>query len=83
MLDVLLGVPMAELLKELPLDDEVKSALLRMDIPSRFWLDLVENYEQANWEIISAMLRERNLNPLNTSLIYVEAMKWTREIFGE
>ena len=83
MLDVLLGVPMAELLKELPLDDEVKSALLRMDIPSRFWLDLVENYEQANWEKISDMLRERNLNPLNTSLIYVEAMKWTREIFGE
>jgi len=83
MLDVLLGVPMVELLKELPLDEEVKKALLRLDNPASFWLELVENYEQANWDRISDMFRERNLNPLNTSLLYVEAMKWTREIFGE
>jgi len=83
MLDVLLGIPMADVLKELPLSDEVKDALLGRDMQARFWLDLVENYEQAHWDRISEMIQEKSLNPLNTSLLYIEAMKWTREVLGE
>jgi EAL and modified HD-GYP domain-containing signal transduction protein len=83
LLDVLLGMPMDEALKELPLSDVVKDALLGRDEKARFWLELVEHYEQAHWDEISAMIKEMRLNPLNTSLLYVEAMKWTREVLGE
>jgi len=83
MLDVLLGIPMEEVLKELPLSEDVKDALLGRDLKARFWLELVENFEQAHWDKISQMIKEKNLNPWETSLLYIEAMKWTREILGE
>lgn len=83
MLDVLLGMPMADVLKELPLGEDVKDALLGRDMQSHFWLELVENFEQAHWDKIGEMITAKSLNPLNTSLLYIEAMKWTHEILGE
>ncbi|MBI4804844.1 MAG: HDOD domain-containing protein [Desulfovibrio sp.] len=83
MLDVLLGIPMEDVLGGLPLGDDVKDALLGRDDKARFWLELVENFEQANWDRISQMIKEKRLNPWETSLLYIEAMKWTREILGE
>jgi EAL and modified HD-GYP domain-containing signal transduction protein len=83
MLDVLLGIPMADVLQGLPLCEEVKDALLGKDMQARFWLELVENYEQAQWDKISEMIKEKSLNAFHTSLLYIEAMKWTREVLGD
>ncbi|MBF0482978.1 MAG: HDOD domain-containing protein, partial [Desulfovibrionaceae bacterium] len=82
MLETLLGMPMAELLEHLPLEEEIKRTLAGEPSPLRIWLELVESYENAKWDVVERILKERRLWPIETSQQYIEAMKWTREILS-
>jgi EAL and modified HD-GYP domain-containing signal transduction protein len=82
MLETLLGIPMRELLEQLPLEEEIKRALVGDESPLRTWLELVEAYENAKWDTVERILKERRLWPIETSRQYIEAMKWTREILS-
>jgi len=83
MIDVLLGIPMEEALKDLPLNEAVTNGLLGLNTQAHFWIELVESFEKGHWEKIDTMIKEKHLNPLNISLLYVEALKWTRDILSE
>jgi EAL and modified HD-GYP domain-containing signal transduction protein len=82
MLETLLGMPMNELLAQLPLDEDIKQALAGEDSSLRVWLELVEAYENAKWDVVERILKDRRLWPIETSRQYIEAMKWTREILS-
>jgi len=82
MLETLLGMPMDVLLEHLPLEEDIKRALAGEVSSLRIWLELVESYENAKWDTVERILKDRRLWPIETSRQYIEAMKWTREILS-
>jgi EAL and modified HD-GYP domain-containing signal transduction protein len=71
--DVLLGLPMSDVLDRLPVSDEVRSALLFGTGPHAEVLSLAEAYEHGAWDAVS-VLSPDSLAML--SEVYVEAVTW-------
>ena len=75
MLEAMLDYPMEDILKELPLSDELSSALLNHEGNIGAILDMVESYEKGDWDQIKL--------PENTSIditqLYLESITWAEE----
>lgn len=71
--DVLLGLPMCDVLDRLPVSDEVRDALLHGVGPHAHVLSLVEAYEHAAWDAVTEMTAESSA-PLGEA--YVQAVTW-------
>ncbi|MFW5490234.1 MAG: EAL and HDOD domain-containing protein [Desulfovibrio sp.] len=82
LLDALLGAPMAELLKELPLGDDIVQALSGERNNMRIWLDMVIELEKGNWPRLENQLIDHGLDPARAARYNAEAMAWTADIFG-
>ncbi|WP_031480198.1 EAL and HDOD domain-containing protein [Maridesulfovibrio frigidus] len=80
LLDVLLGKPMTALLKELPIEDNLMSALCGKESDASIWLELVVAFEKANWEVVSSIIEEQHLSPLATAQNHLAAMQWANEL---
>ncbi len=80
LLDVLLGKPMTALLKELPIEDELMSALCGKESDASIWLELVVAFEKANWEVVSSIIEKQKLSPLVTAQNHLAAMQWANEV---
>ncbi|OEU64831.1 MAG: diguanylate phosphodiesterase [Desulfovibrio sp. S3730MH75] len=80
LLDVLLGKPMTALLKELPIEDELMSALCGEESNASIWLELVVAFEKANWAVVSSIIEELHLSPLSIAQNHLAAMQWANEI---
>lgn len=75
-MDVLLGVPMRELLERLPVSPEVREALLHGRGPHAEVLRLVVAYEQAEWDTVEQQVR--GMRGTFTQL-YTESVSWAVE----
>ncbi len=64
-MDALLNMPMADVLAEIPVDDEIKKALL--GFPSRYRpiFEAVLDYESGTWEQLASFCRETQNTALN------------------
>ncbi len=83
LLDALLGKPMEEILEHVPLDEEVKAALIGSDDNKMSkLLALLTAYEHADWDTVHTLLTELNLAPENADKHYVQAMNWTQDNLG-
>ena len=80
LLDVLLGLPMAAVVKELPLDDELRAALLGTSNRPRQVLDAVVHYEQGHWLEAAAIEATLDLPDDSLATAYADAMAWTRSL---
>ncbi len=80
LLDALLGMPMAEALEDLPLDEEVKRTLLGEKTQAREWLDFVERFERADWKSVLETLHGKGISSEVISKLYIDAMTWTKEV---
>jgi EAL and modified HD-GYP domain-containing signal transduction protein len=74
-LDILLGMPMSEVVNELPLGDELERALLYKSGELGEALGCVLAYERQQWDAVNfaALPREE------ISAVYLEAVKWSNE----
>ncbi|MBN2645921.1 MAG: HDOD domain-containing protein [Desulfuromonadaceae bacterium] len=74
LLDTIFDLPMEDVLKNLPLADEVNEALLHRHNVLGQTLRCVENYERAQWEEVeqSALSADR------VAQVYLEALDWTQ-----
>ena len=75
-LDVLLVRPMGEILKELPLEQEIVDALERRDGELGRLLNLVEAFERGDWRVTDAA----GIAPGEGQRCWVEALKWLEMI---
>jgi EAL and modified HD-GYP domain-containing signal transduction protein len=75
-IDAFLDRPMDEIINDLPLDDEIKSALLGKSNLYRDVLDLVLDYETANWMNVSRDADKLNLDMTQIGNMYVDAVEW-------
>ena len=80
LLDALLGQPMSEVVKELPLDDEIRAALLGVVNRPRQVLDAVIHYEQGHWLESAALTAVLDLDEDCLPQAYAEALAWTRTL---
>lgn len=79
MLDTLTGKPLETVLKELPLADETKDAILYKENVLGKPLSLVIAYEKADWTEFEKICSELHLKPEFVSKAYVEAIEWASE----
>jgi metal-dependent hydrolase len=76
LLDVLLGLPMDDVLKEVSLSDELSDALRGKDNDLRRLLDLVVAYEKGDWESVSTYCARENLRPEHLQPTYDKVLEW-------
>ena len=79
LLDVITGRPMAEVLMDLPLADDVKLALLGNRNRLRDVLNCVLAYEQAEWETFALYAAKLKLHEAETARVFGEAVAWAGE----
>jgi len=61
----------------LPLDDEIRDALLGTRNPERALLGWLENCERGDWTGCDAAALADNLNQQELAKVYVDAVAWT------
>lgn len=77
-LDSLLDMPLAEALKQLPLDSEITDALLKKQGVAGETLQYVIDYE--HWKLPNRLLANVSANDINN--IYLEAIHWSHEVLN-
>jgi len=78
-LDALLDRPMEDVLKDLPLTEEVNHAILHKQGPLGQVLQCAIAYEQGDW----GQLPDLGLDNATVKNTYLEAIQWTREVGKE
>ncbi len=82
LLEALLDLPMPDILRNLPLDDDFKAGLCRQTgSPYLPWLKLADAFERSDWEKADACIKELGLDPIRVASSYAEAADWTRTFF--
>lgn len=81
LLDTLLGIPMQEILINIPLDDAIKEALCGNDTGTAAWLQLCRLIEEGNWNSLDHLILQVGSDPETLSSAYSQAQEWTGKLF--
>lgn len=79
LLDALLRVPLPEILQRIELAEEIKRALLTRSGPYASSLSLVEAWERAHWDVVSAEGGALGLDLAQLGDLYLESLAWAKE----
>lgn len=82
MMDAIAGQSLDDILKQIPLDDDIKLALNGQGNAFGELLDFVENYEKANWDKIYNELSKYNLDRESTLRLYLECVVYADLLFS-
>jgi EAL and modified HD-GYP domain-containing signal transduction protein len=82
MIDALLDQPMAKVLDQLPISEDVKIGLLGKPSGFRDIHDIVVSYEQGNWQKCNENLPKLNLNKFVIPSLYRKSLEWSHQIFN-
>lgn len=74
LLDAFVDRPLAEVLAELPLENEIKRALLGEDNQIRVFLDLILTYEKADWVSFSVYAKKICIDESEIPNLYLQAI---------
>jgi len=77
LLDALLGQPMENILQDLPLQENVKAALVSSETPFAPWIRLVKCMEKGYWEDVATGCRDLGLTQEEAARMYNSAVVWT------
>jgi len=82
LIDAMLGSEMHLILKELPLEDDIKEALLKNDNLLNSVLELTIAMERGNWTKLERIRSNLGLSQHITYKIYQDSLSWADEIFN-
>jgi c-di-GMP-related signal transduction protein len=82
MLDVMLAMPMADVLEKVPLDSETKAVLLGRPSPLRPIYQLLLAHESGEWSAVQSLTANLQLDPEIGAASYWQAQQWAREVSG-
>jgi len=77
LLPAMQGQPMSDVVRALPLSDEIREALLGTKNPERVLLGWLENCERGEWAGCDAAAQADNLDQQELAKVYVDAVAWT------
>jgi c-di-GMP-related signal transduction protein len=79
LLDVILEVPLAELLERVPISQEIKAALLGQPSPLAAPFELVLVQETGNWQRMRDLAQKMQLDEAEVSASYWRAVAWAKD----
>jgi len=82
-MDVLLNVPMAVVLKDITVGDEIKNALLGRASRYRPIFEVVLDYESGTWEQLEESCRRCGLHENFLPDLYLKSVQWVSDILAE
>lgn len=77
LLPAMQGQPMSEVIRTLPLDDDILAALMGKNNPQRVLLGWLENCERGDWAACDAAAEADGLDQRDLAKVYVDAVDWT------
>ncbi|MGV3488911.1 MAG: EAL and HDOD domain-containing protein [Tuberibacillus sp.] len=80
LIHILLKQPLRKVMEELPLDSNIKFALLGFDSPYKEILDLVIAVEEAKWNDICRLADKAGIQCRDLNNIYRDTLVWTNTI---
>ncbi len=82
-LDALLNQPMDQILDDLPLEDDIKSALVGQQNPASHLLDFLETVEAGVWDATEEALASYGVKQDQAAVLYAKSTAWTQKILGQ
>lgn len=82
-LDALLNQPMEQILNDLPLDADIKSALAGEQNPARRLLDFLDAVEAGAWDTTVEALASYGVKQDEAAVLYAKSTSWTQKILGQ
>ena len=80
LIDAILSVSMWQITELLPLDPDMKAALLGGQSSMGIALDLIRAYQAADWPACELLQKKLGLDEQGTSKIYMDAARWADEV---
>lgn len=81
LVDAMLDRPMGDVLRELPLDDDIVIALLRGDNDLGRLHSLARHYEKAEWDEFSVSAQKLGISEQDVAKLYRQALEWAQGLF--
>ena len=81
-IDALLDAPMQDVLDKLPLEEQIKMALLGQDCPFGAVYNAVRTYEKGAWDDFAQYAAALNLDILKMPQTYASSLRWAEEAFS-
>lgn len=82
-IDGLLERPMEEVVKELPLHDDILNTLLLKETKYKKLYEMVLAYEKGEFDKFGDCCKEKGIHLNMMNQYYIEAVKWAEDLFGE
>ena len=82
LIDTMLEQPMAEVLAQLPLDGDLKTALRGRSNSLRPVLEFVQAYDHCDWEDCGRLAQKLGLDDRKVTTIYRDAVSWAMQSFA-
>ena len=82
LIDVVLKRDLKNILNELPIDDQIKFALLGNKGIYYNLIELIRAYEKADWTKLSMLIKEINLNEDEIAELYLKSVVWSDKIIS-
>jgi EAL and modified HD-GYP domain-containing signal transduction protein len=83
LIDAFLDRPLEEILKEIPIDDEIKKALLGADSSLGNIYQFVLAYEKGEWEKLAKQRLQLGIDEAVPPRLYLAAVEWGHKCFQE
>ena len=83
MIDAFLDRPMGEILREIPIDDDIKKAILGAESPFGNIYHFVQAYEKGDWDTVTRQRPQFGINEEALSRLYLAAVEWGQKCFQE
>ena len=81
LIDTILSRPLDSILSEIPISDDVKSALLGEENQLRYIYDCVIAYERGEWEKLSEVAAKLGIDEYKTPQVYLSSVDWAMKHF--
>ena len=81
LVDAMLDRPMDDILRELPLDDEIIVALLRGDNDLGRMNAMARHYEKAEWDQFAVLANELGIASKDVAELYRQSLVWAQGLF--
>lgn len=83
LIDSFLDRPLAEILKEIPIDDEIRKTLLGADSPFSTLYRFVLAYEKGEWEKLAPQRLQLGIDEAVPPRLYLAAVDWGQKCFEQ
>lgn len=81
-MDVILDIPEEEVFHVFHISDNIKNALLKYDGPIALAYELMEKYEDADWQGVSRILLLNQINDSDLYKAYLNVLNWYNKIIN-